>query len=522
MNFLPDILHETAARFPDAVALKDPREECTYAQLSGDVNVLAAGLQRRGLGPQSRSLVILPNSVNFIRAHFAVLTAGGISVPCDYGVTRENLEKIGGNCQPTQLITDEATLRRLFPDGLASSSSLRDVLVVLVGDPQERDLTQTLTSFAELRTTSTALTQISRQENEVTAILYTTGSTGMPKGVALAHSHTLAALKNICEFIGYTPDDREVVVLPLSHSFGLGHVYCNLMSGGAAYTEPGLMRIKRVLNTIESFGATGFPTTPMGIGMLIDRFGPILADKGRKLRFSVINSAPLPPERTAQLQELLPSLDIMVYYGLTEASRSCFISLTKMGPSYYRSAGQAMKNVRLRLRRADGSDAAVDEDGEVLISGPTVPDGYWNNPRATAESFEDGWLRTGDLGRLDRDGCLTISGRIKDLVNVGGHKVFPGEVEDVLKTFPGVQDAAVAGLSDVEGLTGETVVAGVVAEKQDAFDAAECSRFCVLHLEKYKVPARFVVLDQIPRAETGKIKRGELVQRLESALKAAC
>jgi long-chain acyl-CoA synthetase len=146
----------------------------------------------------------------------------------------------------------------------------------------------------------------------VASLMYTTGTTGQAKGVQLTHENVLTALENISNFVGYTPNDREVVVLPLSHNFGLGHVYCNLLKGGAVYTEPGLARAGRVLKALRNFGATGFPGTPLGFGMLMDQFGPALAEYGQQLRFIVINSAPLPPERTTQLQRLLPRTDIMV------------------------------------------------------------------------------------------------------------------------------------------------------------------------------------------------------------------
>jgi acyl-CoA synthetase (AMP-forming)/AMP-acid ligase II len=175
--------------------------------------------------------------------------------------------------------------------------------------------------------------------------------------------------------------------------------------------------------------------------------------------------------------------------------------------------------VQLRLRPTAEFQS---EDGEILIRGPTVPSAYWNNPESTRESFQDGWLRTGDLGHLDEDGFLFITGRTKELVNVGGLKVFPGEVEAVLLRFPGVLDTAVAGVSDVAGITGETLVAGIVPHSATSFDGDACARFCLSHLEKFKVPTRFVLLDVIPRAETGKIKRRELVQQLERALKQAC
>jgi acyl-CoA synthetase (AMP-forming)/AMP-acid ligase II len=232
----------------------------------------------------------------------------------------------------------------------------------------------------------------------------------------------------------------------------------------------------------------------------------------------VINSAPLPPERTAQLRELLPRLDVMVYYGLTEASRTAFISLTRMGAKYYRSVGKPMSHVRVEVRPPAGTAPAEGGTGEIVIRGPAVAAGYWNDPEETRAAFRDGWLHTGDLGRVDADGFLWITGRIKDVINVGGYKVAPADVEQVLLTWPGVSDAGVVGIEGAGRLTGESVVAALVGGPGFVLDEAALTRHCATRLENYKVPARFLVVPEINRSATGKIQRAELTKVVEAAL----
>jgi long-chain acyl-CoA synthetase len=326
----------------------------------------------------------------------------------------------------------------------------------------------------------------------------------------------LSALRNICDFVGYTPDDREVVILPLSHNFGLGHVYCNLMSGGAVYLEAGLARVGRVLKAVRDFGATGFPGTPMGFGLLIDRYGPVLAERAKNLRFIVINSAPMPPKRTEQLQALLPNTDLMVYYGLTEASRSTFVSLSQLGPDLYRTVGKPMPGLDIRLVGPD--EGPVEGEGEVLIRGPSVTSGYWGQTAETEQAFRSGWFRTGDLGRFDDEGRLFITGRLKDIINVGGLKVSPREVENVLRQRDDVEDVGVVGLDGIRGLSGETVVAAVVMKSDCPFDTEACRAVCAEQLEHFKVPALFLEVGAIPRSETGKLKRQELDSLLRALL----
>ena len=510
---LGELIVRGAERFAGREAVADAHERLTYDQLAASTFALARGVRKLGIMPGDRGLVVLPNGVNFVRAHFANLLAGVVSVPCDAGLTRESLRALCASCQPRLLITDAATLRRLTAAGTALEVEHVVVFGTLPpGSPgipagelagNERD--GPLSSVASV--------------DDLAVLMYTTGTTGRPKGVRLSHANVLAAVRSIVSFVGYTAEDREVVTLPLSHNFGLGHLYCNLLSGGAVYAEPGLARVKRVLDALESFHATGFPGTPLGIGMLIDNYGPVFASKASSLRFSVINSAPLPADRAAQLQALLPQLDIMVYYGLTEASRSTFISLTRQGPAYYRSVGRPMVHAELSIVDASGHAVREGVPGEILIRGEALSGGYWDNPEEEAVAFVDGWLHTGDLGHLDADGYLWIDGRLKDVINVGGYKVSPTEVEIALAAFPGVLDTGVAGVEGLPGAQGEVVVAGLVAGPAFVVDEAALQQHCLATLEKFKVPTRFVRIDAVPRTDTGKTRRADLSARLREALR---
>lgn len=458
MRLIPDILTRGADWFADREAISDPETTWSYGELFDAASRIAGWLRRQGVRPGDRVTICLPNSAGFIAAHFGVMLADAISVPCDAAISPANLDAIRRSCTPRCGI-DAATLQ------------------------------------AALSAPRAGLPTPEREPHDVAVLLYTTGTTGQPKGVILTHANVLAAVRNICSFVGYSEADREVVILPLSHSFGLGHAYCNLMSGGAVYTEPGLARVGRVLRKIETWGSTGFPGTPLGFAMLADRYGELFVRTCRRLRFIVINSAPLPPEQAQRLRAALPDTDLMVYYGLTEASRSTFISLTTMGPAYYASVGRAMPGVSVRLA----------DDGEVLISGPTVTQGYWNEEGLTRAALDDGWLHTGDLGRLDDDGFLYVTGRLKDLINVGGYKVSPEEVERVLLEHEAVREAGAFGRQQVE--------AAIVTSRP--LPAEELARLCYARLEPFKVPVRFHHVDAIPRSNTGKIKRHELAAMLE-------
>jgi long-chain acyl-CoA synthetase len=356
---------------------------------------------------------------------------------------------------------------------------------------------------------SEAFSICNRGGSDTATVLFTTGSTGRPKGVELAHEATLFTIGNLIDALGYGPEDRELVTLPISHSFGLGHVYCNLFVGGAVHLENSLVNLKRIFDGLTVFRATGFPGTPTGVGLMIDRAAPLFAIAGKHLRFMVINSAPLPPRRMYQLQELLPRTEIFVYFGLTEASRSTLISLTKAGPRLYESVGRPMPGVEIKL------DPLTQE---ILIRGPHLSKGYWQDDELTAEAFCDGWLQTGDIGRFSADNNLFVTGRLKDQINVGGYKADPNEIETVVRESGQVADAAVCGVEGASGVPGEAVVCAVIATGSAPVDTHILTTFCTARLESYKVPTHWVQVNSIPRAETGKIKRGELADLMRSRL----
>jgi long-chain acyl-CoA synthetase len=521
MNTLPDILFRQAEVRPDKEAVRDPAGAVTYAQLTEDVCTLAQGLAAGGISPGSRVLIALPNGIDFVRCHFGVLAARAISVPCEPNVSLAEFTKIAENSQAEALIASADTIRRLEP-ALTGTSVTRTFATGKVAELPGQGIVGhgvNHRTLAEAYGMGNSRRLEAARPEDLACIMYTTGSTGMPKGVCLKHSNVLAAIDQIQKFIGYTEADREVVVLPISHSFGLGHVYCNLNAGGSVYLDTGLLRVQRVLQAIENLQATGFPGTPLGYSLLLDNYGTVLPEKLRSLRFAVIDSAPLPPARTSQLHELLPWLNIMVYYGLTEASRSTFISLTGSGSRYWTSVGRATANTNIRIVSEQGLEQPCRQEGEVCISGATVSPGYWNDAEETAKRFRSGWLHTGDCGYLDEDGHLFLTGRLGDTINVGGLKVSPADVEEVLRAFPGIADAAVVGITDSR--TGsESVIGVVVPGDPAAFRTGECERFCLERLETYKAPSRIVTVDHIPRSNTGKLLRPALREQVASILNA--
>lgn len=474
-------LKNVVDRRPDRIALADIDEELTFAQLWERVAQLAKVLTSLGINPGDRVCFILPNSVNLVCLHLAIIRLSAISVPLDSDSTGQSILKVAAICEPSLIV-----LSGPVPQGSEWDLYTCFSLGFLVGAANSVD--SQLLPVLDIHAGSC-----------LSSIMFTSGSTGLPKGVKLSHRNNLAAVRNIIDFCQYDGDDFEVVTLPLSHSFGLGQVYSLLIAGGGVFVISGMLKMKAITSALERYNATGFPTTPAGVDLILSRYYAAFQAKGQFLRRMVVNSAPLLPPQTEELQQRFPALNIYVYYGLTEASRSCFCNLTEAGPEFYHSVGLPMQGV----------DVVLDEKvSEIFISGETVSEGYWPDQDHPLSDRGFPVISTGDTGYFDEFGKLYISGRIKDQINVGGYKVSPLEVESVLKERLPVSNVAVFGHKAPDG--NEVVVCFIENTGNSDVSHESVRQVARSELESYKVPSVYIDVEAIPTIVNGKIDRSVL------------
>jgi long-chain acyl-CoA synthetase len=453
-----------------------------------EIDACAAGLVDAGVSAGERVILLGANCVEYLVGHFGILRAGAVSVPLSFAAPAERVRFVASDCGARLICTasaawDEEGVAAVAVDGLVRDHAGR-----------------------------TAATE--RADTDVACLMYTTGSTGRPKAVVLTHATVSRALAHIVEYLGYSGDQREAIVLPLSHSFGLGHAYCTLHTGGFVWVHEGLRPPKRVFEALTEHHITALPASPAMLRLLMTTYRKAFLEHAAGLRQMVVNSEPLPPALAEDLLESFPKLDLVTYYGLTEASRSVFLR-PRDEPAERRSlAGKPARNVSIGIFGAENDELAENEEGEVRIRGPHLAAGYWKRPEEQAAAFRLGWLCTGDLGRVDHDGYLTITGRIKDQINVGGLKVAAGEVERVLRRHPLVADAAVTAVLDPQRRRGEAVGALVVTRRGGVTED-DLVRHCADELEPHMLPTIVQFVTAIPRAETGKILKGEVRRMLE-------
>ena len=472
---------DAANRFPERaflVAAYDPAlRRLSYGQALDRARSFAAHLRSAGVSAGDRVVLNCPNSLDYVCAYFGILLAGGTVAPLDPRSRPAHVERVCTDCGARCIVVPA------FKDEL---------------DPGVRQVV--LADFEW--DACPAFGQIEIPSNPLALIIYTSGTTGVPRGVCLSHDNLEHTRGSITSWAGVNEHDRELTTLPLTHLFGLAHlhVYCSL--GATMYVEEGFRDVPRLLDIIERARITSFPATPAGIRILLDRFSDLFALKAKNLRYMIINTAPMPVALTERVLALLPDTAVYMYYGLTEASRSTYIAY-RDHPDKLATAGSPQRGQQVRIAHA--SPHAIGEPGEILVKGPHVMSRYWGQD--SSGFFDEGWFRTGDLGVIDDDGFVTWIGRVREQINVNGLKLVPAEVEEILRRDPRVLDCAVVGVPDAA--TGESVAAFVIAAEgaADARFERDLRKLCNEHLEDHKVPRRVLFVGEIPKTDTGKIKR---------------
>ena len=475
-------IFQNATNQPERIALITPAEQVTYAQL-WERCLLAATNIRRQYGLQKGDRIILSAAANidFVYTYFGIHIAGGVCVPIDPDTNETRFELIKNSTKP---VCTMGTLHKVKGHETVPFS---DVLTPCdkVDAYQQPELEQ------------------------IADVLFTTGTTGAPKGVALNHRNLSAAAQNINTFIGNAAEDVELLALPVSHSFGLGRVRCVLAKGGSLVLLGTFASMKKFFGQMEKFHCTGFGMVPAGWGYIKKMSGRKIGQLADQLRYIEIGSSFMPIEDKKLLCELLPNTRICMHYGLTEASRSAFMEFHSEH-DYLNTAGKASPNVEVRIFDTEGKALPAGEEGEVCVKGDHVTCSYWNETHERfAQDFYDGFFRTGDGGHLDEKGYIHLKSRIKEMINVGGKKVSPMEVEDILNTIPGIEDCACVAMPDPEGVMGELVKAFIVCKDDNLTDAAIIEALRP-KLEMYKLPAAIERIDAIPKTASGKVQRLKL------------
>jgi long-chain acyl-CoA synthetase len=458
----------------------------------------AHALRRLGVEPGDRVVVMLPNCPEVMQSYGGILRAGGVIVPVIFLLGETEVTHIVADSEAKVVITSSDMMWKIEKQ-IGVLPSLRHVLLVDGGGQGG------LRSFEEeTRQESDSFEALPRGEGDVAVILYTSGTTGTPKGVALSHANLESNARASASLYELDRERWGVAVLPLSHSYGLTVMNAGHILG----TRGALLRWfnpEEVLKTIQEFRAEAMSGVPTMFVYLLNYPEASRYDTST-MRIWGSGAAPLPVEIVEPFERRFGG-KLLEGYGLTEASP--VVSAHRLsGVRKLGSVGQPIPGVMVSIRDDDDHALPVGEVGEVCVQGPNVMVGYYRNPEETAKTIRGGWLRTGDMGRLDADKFLYIVERKKDLIIRGGFNIYPRDVEEALYAFPAIAEAAVIGLPDT--LMGEEVVAFVVLKRGQSATADDVIGFCQGRLAKYKCPKEIRFVDALPKSPVGKILRKEL------------
>jgi long-chain acyl-CoA synthetase len=477
------ILKETSLSYSD------------LARLAGKFLALLASVQ---VTKGDRVILSASNTPDFIAGYLATHLSGAICAPVDPDTSPSNVNHIVSTVAPKIILSD----KKFYATG-TSEKSFAEVCAF-----DEVDLSSLLEK-------SEAITGKSAAD-----ILFTSGTTGKPKGVVLTHSAIAAAADHINQVIGLSTDDVEVIPLPLCHSFGLGRLRCLLSKGASLVLEQGFANPKRVIESLHAHQATGFSSVPAGLLILLKFFKETFPKLSHHLKYIEIGSAPMPLDSKIELLRALPETKIFMHYGLTEASRSSFLNL-RSDQQAMESVGKPSPNVDIRIVDQHGSHCKPMTRGQIEIKGPHIFDRYWKDPSNTGITFSNGWVRSGDIGYFDDKGYLYLVSRESEMINIAGRKVAPQEVEKILESHPGILSCGCIGIPDPDGITGSLIIAFIVP--QDNLESppklSDIAKFARSRLEPYKLPSRYIWTETLPKTESGKIKRFILAEQfLKTAL----
>lgn len=487
---LDTVLAETAKRLPEKTCIKFGKSRIGYSELDNLVSLVAGGLNSLGLKEGDRAAILMENCPEYIISYFAILRSGGVAVPVNTLLTPEEVSYI---------LNDSGSRTLIYSSGFSKKiEEIKNKTPDLRAIPFE-DIPK-----KESRTNI--------ENDEKTAVLlYTSGTTGFPKGAMLTHSNLISNADACMRAMQISHKDKILLFLPLFHSFSF--TVCVILPIYAGATIVLLASVKpfsKVINSIFKERITFFIGVPTIYNILSRKRIPFLLRYILKflmnIRACISGAAALPVETIYNFEKRF-NVPLLEGYGLTEASPVVSVNPLK-GIRKPSSVGPPIPGVEVAVVGENGKRLPTGMVGELIVKGPNVMKGYFNKEEETRGVLKDGWLYTGDMAKLDEDGYIYIVDRKKDLIIVDGMNIYPREVEDLIIKLPSVEECAMVGIPDGRG--SEITILFIKLKEGHLMDEREIRSYLRAHVAQFKIPKRIIFVDEFPKTATGKIKKGEL------------
>lgn len=489
MITLVDALYRNGAERPDKVALIFRDQQVTYGQLLEQAALLGGYLQAQGIQPGDRVMLTGASRPEYVIALLAVQLMGGVTVPVDRNPLKTTLAYIAQLTDAKLYLSTNKKVPEGLPyvryvDALEAANALGQKAAPPPEDP-----------------------------DRIAELLFTTGTTGRPKGA----THTLrcisANMHNTYTGIGMRSDDILLLPLPLNHSFGMRVLRAMLWAGGTIVLQNGFGFGRETELNIHQHHCTAMACVPASMDLMLQQMGNDRAQQVfGKLRYIEFGAGSLSIQRKKFLSQLLPHTELFNVWGSSETGGCLFLHVNRH-LDHVSAVGRPLEGIQVRLLDQETGTPlegiGPDVVGRLALQGQMQMVGYWGLPEQTADALQDGWLVTNDLVWRDEDGFVYMLGRADDIINVGGEKASPIEIENTASLCPGIRECACIGVEDVGGVLGEVPALYLVAESAD-FDPADVTKFLTPKLESYKLPKKFVFVNALPRNAMGKLNRKEL------------
>lgn len=496
MTSLTARVASVAAALPARTAIVDGARRIDYAAFWAQAQAFAHELLSLGVQRGERVAIVLPNRIEAAVACYGAWLAGAIVVPLNAQARTRDFVPWIAHCGARIVVHEQG--HRDAELAIAQQTSPVHGIAVDAASP--------LPTAAQAQD---VVALVHPRRDEIAAILYTSGTTGAPKGVSLTHGNLLANAESVVAYLGLRAEDSMLSVLPFYYAYGASVLHTHLISGARLVLEPNLLFPPQIAATMARERVSGFSGVPSTYALLLDR--AVLRDHDlSSLRYLTQAGGAMSPALTRRVRAALPAPRLFVMYGQTEAtSRISWLPPERLDDKLG-SVGLPVAGVEWQVLRDDGTPAPTGEVGELWVRGPNVMRGYWNDAQATSAVLHDGWLRTGDMGHLDDEGFLFLSGRRSDMIKTGAHRVHPGDIEQAIAEIPGVSEVAVVGIDDE--VLGQVIKAYVVLSAPLARGEDAIKAHCRAQLAPYKIPREIEFIDALPRTASGKVRRVQLMQ----------
>ncbi|MBT2583730.1 fatty acid--CoA ligase family protein [Planococcus sp. ISL-109] len=508
---LGERVHEIAQQEAGRVAYTFMGKETNYGEFDQSVSKFAGALQELGVEKGDHVAFLLSNTPHFLISLYATMRIGATAVPINPIYSPDEIAYIVNNSDAKVVVALDALLPLVEKAHQALPAV--ETYIICETDPSTGEklaqlqdaVKDKVRSFTAMLTNSEAFTgTVDVVEDDNAVILYTSGTTGKPKGAMLTHGNLYSNARDVAGYLQISPDDRVIATLPVFHVFALTVVVNAPLMQGATIVLVPRFAPQEVFAAIKASKATVFAGVPTMYNFMYQYPDGDPADFD-SVRLAISGGSAMPVALLHNFEDKF-NVRISEGYGLSEASPvTCFNPIDR--PRKAGSIGTSIINVENKVVNELGEEVPVGQVGELIVRGPNVMKGYYKMPEETQAAIKDGWLYTGDLATIDEEGYFYIVDRKKDMIIVGGYNVYPREVEEVLFAHPAIVEAAVVGLPDAD--FGESVNAYVVL-KDESVSIDELKNYCAEHLAKYKVPRNIEILDELPKNTTGKILRRSL------------